>query len=66
MQEVVNITPNTIFKITVAKWLTPNGHLIDDIGLTPDYKVELAGANTDKDAQMDKAIEILNNWPQAQ
>ena len=66
VQEVVNITPNTIFKITVAKWLTPNGHLIDDIGLTPDYKVELAGANTDKDAQMDKAIEILNNWPQAQ
>ncbi|MEK7071473.1 MAG: S41 family peptidase [Patescibacteria group bacterium] len=65
VQEVINITPNTILKITVAKWLTPNGHLIDDMGLTPDYKVEITETNAgaDKDTQMEKAIEILNNWP---
>lgn len=64
VQEVVQITPDTIFKVTVAKWLTPEGHMIDGKGLTPDYEVKSptkAGADGE-DPQMDKAIEILNNW----
>ncbi|KKM79727.1 hypothetical protein LCGC14_1346970, partial [marine sediment metagenome] len=28
-------------KITIAKWLTPNGNLIADVGLEPDVKVEM-------------------------
>ena len=39
MQEVVKVTQNTILKITVAKWLTPNGNSISEKGLTPDYEV---------------------------
>ena len=64
VQEVVNITPDTILKVTVAKWLTPKGTSISEKGLTPDYKVELDPKNTDpkKDPQMDKAVELLNNW----
>ena len=68
VQEVVPITEDTILKITVAKWLTPNEHLIAETGLTPDYLVESA-KNTkediepDLDLQMKKAVELLNNWP---
>lgn len=65
VQEVVKITPDTILKITVAKWLTPNGNLIAEKGLTPDYKVALTQKDADakKDPQLDKAVQLLNNWP---
>ena len=58
VQEVVNITPDTILKITVAKWLTPNGTSISEKGLTPDYPVEITQKDLDakKDPQMDKAV----------
>jgi len=64
VQEVVDITKDTILKITVAKWLTPNEVSISQKGLTPDYKVEYTKKNydTNKDPQMDKAVELLNNW----
>jgi carboxyl-terminal processing protease len=63
VQEVINLTKDTLLKITVAKWLTPNGNMIHGKGLTPDYKVELNRKDLDnqKDPQMDKAIELLNN-----
>ncbi|KKR79444.1 MAG: Carboxyl-terminal protease [Candidatus Nomurabacteria bacterium GW2011_GWA2_40_9] len=66
VQEVVEITEDTILKVTVAKWLTPNGVSISEKGLTPDYKVEYTKKDFEekKDPQMDKAIELLNNWPQ--
>jgi carboxyl-terminal processing protease len=49
-------------RVTIAKWLTPNGRTIQKIGLTPDVVVVL----TDEDAaakldpQLDKAIELLS------
>jgi carboxyl-terminal processing protease len=49
-------------RVTIAKWLTPEGRTIHKLGLTPDVVVEL----TDKDAaakldpQLDKAIELLS------
>ena len=48
-------------KITIAKWLTPNGNLITDIGLTPDIKVEMTEEDyeEERDPQLDKAIEII-------
>ncbi len=62
VQEVMELTKDTLLKITVAKWLTPNGHMIHGKGLTPDYKVELTSKDVEakKDPQMDKAIELLN------
>lgn len=61
VQEVVDVTDNTILKITVAKWLTPNGNTIAEKGLTPDYPVEITKENIEKkiDPQMDKAVELL-------
>jgi carboxyl-terminal processing protease len=48
------------FKLTVARWLTPDKHWIHQVGLTPDVVVTLpdplpAGADPD----LDKALEIL-------
>lgn len=65
VQEVVDVTADTIVKITVAKWLTPLGHHIHGTGLTPDYKVELTREDFEKkkDPQLDKAVDLLNNWP---
>ena len=63
VQEAIKVTPDTLLKITVAKWLTPNGTSISEKGLTPDYLVEITkkDAENKKDSQMDKAVEILLN-----
>jgi carboxyl-terminal processing protease len=62
VQEVIDVTPNTILKIKVAKWLTPKGTSISEKGLTPDYVVELTQKDADakKDPQLDKAVLLLN------
>ena len=48
-------------KVTVAKWLTPNGTLIEKEGLKPDFEIELTEKDFEegKDPQLDKAIEII-------
>jgi carboxyl-terminal processing protease len=48
-------------RITVARWLTPNGRQIHKVGLEPDVKVELTEADVEAglDPQLNKAIEIL-------
>jgi carboxyl-terminal processing protease len=64
VQEVIDVTSDTLLKITVAKWLTPSGASISKKGLTPDYEVKLTGKDAEalKDPQMDKAVELLTNW----
>jgi len=61
VQELVQITLDTSLKITIAKWLTPNGRSISDEGLEPDVEVELTEEDFEagRDPQMDKAIEML-------
>jgi carboxyl-terminal processing protease len=48
-------------RITIARWLTPDGRQISDIGLTPDYVVEMTEDDYDQglDPQLDKAVEVL-------
>jgi len=48
-------------RITIARWLTPNGHQIDSIGLTPDLVVDYTQADADagRDPQLDAAVELL-------
>jgi carboxyl-terminal processing protease len=64
VQEVVDVTPDTILKITIAKWLTPNGTSISEKGLTPDYVVPMTQKDFDAklDPQMDKAVQVINYW----
>ncbi|MEI6420045.1 MAG: S41 family peptidase [bacterium] len=61
VQEVVKVTPNTSLKVTIARWLTPNGDSISEVGLKPDIEVKNTEENITKkvDAQLLKAIEIL-------
>lgn len=54
-------------RITIARWLTPNGRTINGVGLTPDYEVPLTEEDgaADRDPQLDKAIEVLKSQIQA-
>lgn len=63
VQELVKLTPDTSMKITIARWLTPNGKSISDGGLTPDVEVKVNADDAKKgiDVQMLKAVEILSN-----
>jgi carboxyl-terminal processing protease len=48
-------------RITVARWLTPDERQINEIGLQPDYEVELTEEDfaAERDPQLDKALEVL-------
>ncbi|MFA6404548.1 MAG: S41 family peptidase [Candidatus Paceibacterota bacterium] len=62
VQELVPITSDTSLKITIARWLTPNGHNLSQSGLDPDYPVEITEENTKngRDPVMEKAVELLS------
>lgn len=64
VQEVVDVTADTVLKVTIAKWLTPNGTSISKKGLTPDFRIDLTKKDLDamKDPQLDKAVNLLKNW----
>lgn len=48
-------------RVTIARWLTPLQRQINEVGLTPDYIVELTEEDVaaERDPQLDKAIEVL-------
>lgn len=52
---------NGAVRITIAKWLTPNETTIHQIGLTPDFEVEMTTEDRQAglDPQLDKAVEVL-------
>ncbi len=60
VQELINLEQNSSVKITIAKWLTPNGTEINEVGLTPDVLVEIPTEPEEgKDYDLEAAIEIL-------
>ncbi|MEK7661909.1 MAG: S41 family peptidase [Patescibacteria group bacterium] len=61
VQELVKVTPDTSLKITIARWLTPNGVSISENGLKPDITVETKKGDLEKekDTQLEKAIDFL-------
>jgi carboxyl-terminal processing protease len=63
VQQLLTLTPDTAIKITIAKWLTPNGVSISSNGVEPQVKVEITEEDkkNNKDTQLEKAIQILNN-----
>jgi carboxyl-terminal processing protease len=62
VQELVEVTPDTALKLTIARWLGPDGMQIPHTGIVPDVEVKLTeeDAKEQKDPQMDKAVEMLN------
>lgn len=61
VQELRKMPDGSSIKVTVAKWLTPNGRTIDREGIEPDVKVEITKEDAAKkiDTQLNKAIAIL-------
>jgi len=61
VQELISLPGESSVKITVAKWMTPNGDYIMEKGISPDVEVELTedDYNNERDPQLDKALEII-------
>lgn len=62
VQELIEITKDTALKVTIARWLTPDGTSISDGGLKPDVEVEMdmkLFKEKNKDTQLEKALDLL-------
>ena len=53
VQIVRELSDGSALRVTSTRWLTPDGHLIEGVGLTPDIEVEGA------DAQLERAIDYI-------
>ncbi len=63
VQTVVNFDDGSSLKVTIAKWLTPNGRSINEEGIEPDLVVPftIEDFKADLDPQKDAAIELIKN-----
>jgi len=63
VQELLTLNDGSSMRITIAKWLTPNGTSIHDVGLKPDIEVEITeeNINNQQDSQLEKALEEIKN-----
>jgi carboxyl-terminal processing protease len=61
VQELLDLDGGSSVKITIAKWLTPSGISISDVGLEPDIEITITDEDIEqgKDLQLEKAIEII-------
>jgi len=61
VQELEKLSGGSSIRITIARWLTPNGEYIMEKGIEPTVEVDLTDEdyNNDRDPQMDKALEII-------
>ena len=50
-------------RVTIARWLTPNGRTIHELGVVPDFEIEYTDKDFENevDPQLEKAIELLIN-----
>ncbi len=56
VQTVIPFQNKSSIKFTIAEWLTPDEHPINDIGITPDEEVSQNDAG---DAQLERALDII-------
>lgn len=63
VQEIQSLEDGSSLRLTVARWLTPNGRSINHVGLTPDLTVELTDEDrtAEKDPQLEAAITYLTD-----
>lgn len=63
VQQLEKMDDGSSIKITVAKWLTPSGHCINEEGIKPDIEIEISEEDIDqmRDPQLEKALEIIND-----
>lgn len=63
VQELIPITDDTALKLTIARWIMPNGTNLSDGGIDPDVVVEVTKEQAEKgeDPQLARAIEIVKS-----
>lgn len=63
VQQVDTFSDGSSIRMTIAKWFTPNGRTINEVGLIPDMIVETTEEDfkNEKDPQKDAAINYLKN-----
>lgn len=61
VQELVPITDTASLKVTIARWLTPEGKSISEGGLAPDVPIEMTveDIEVDRDPQLSRAAALL-------
>jgi carboxyl-terminal processing protease len=61
VQELVELADGSSLKVTIARWLTPNGNSISEGGLAPDIEVKRTPLDRteNRDPQLDAALEFL-------
>lgn len=61
VQELLDLDGGAALKVTVARWLTPNGISISAGGLTPDIAVDYTAEDREagRDPQLDAALDFL-------
>ena len=67
VQSIYRLSDGSALKVTVARYYTPSGISINEVGITPTYVVELAPEKANRiatlepeeDAQLQRAIEII-------
>ncbi|MFA6193385.1 MAG: S41 family peptidase [Parcubacteria group bacterium] len=61
VQELEKLVGGSTLRVTIARWLTPNGDYIMEKGIDPTIDVDLSDAdyNANRDPQMDKALEVI-------
>ncbi len=62
VQQLMDLPGGSSVKITIAKWLTPNGNYIMKKGIKPDIEVKMTFEDykNKRDPQLKKALELLN------
>ncbi len=51
-------------RITIARWYTPEGHSVNDVGITPDIEVTFDPNQPEgQDNQIDAAVQVLEGQP---
>ena len=59
VQLVYDLSDGSSIHVTSARWFTPDGHQIDQQGLTPDISVNAANAADGQDIILETAVEYL-------
>jgi carboxyl-terminal processing protease len=59
VQTFIDLSDGSGLKLTIAKWLTPNGTWVHKVGIAPDYPVAPASTQGADDLVLTKALDLL-------